>query len=126
MTKAKSKSALEIRAEHAKGLASVDLGRAETVKEIFTRPEMVTALAELKAIYDPTPTTSMGTAGTDINALIRSGITVLENMPSHAEAHIAAQNAILNPPAPVAMTPDGGAPEYPPPSAPATPPTPES
>lgn len=126
MTKAKPKSALEIRAEHAKGLAAVDLARAETVKEIFSRPEMTAALEELREIYDPTPTTTMGTAGTDINALIRSGITLLENMGSHADNHIAAQNAILNPPEPVALTPDGGTTDAPAPITPTSAKTPES
>lgn len=97
-TKAKTKSALEIRADLAKGIAEVDLQRAEKVKEIFTRPEMAKALEELKAIYDPAPMNPTATAGTDINALIRSGITVLEQMPTHADGHISTQTAILNPP----------------------------
>lgn len=117
---AKSKTPLEIRAEHARAILELDKARAEKVAEIFARPEMATALEELREIYDPAPASIGGTAGSNVNVLIKSAITVIENTPIHAQAHIDGLTAALAPAEPVPVI-EGSAPQDPAPQPPQTP-----
>lgn len=99
----KTQTPLEARRELEKNIAAIDLDRAEKIKAIFTRPGMKTALAELQEIYDA-DSTSNGTAGSNVNSLIKSGITLLQEIPGHADGHIAVMQRVLNP-EPVAPPP---------------------
>lgn len=93
---ATKKTPVEARRELEKSIATIDLERAEKIKEIFTRKEITAALAELQDIFDP-DSTANGTAGSNINSLIKSGIVILQEMPGHADGHIAVLQKILNP-----------------------------
>jgi hypothetical protein len=87
-------SPFEARRAAQRQIAEIDLTSAEKVKEIFTRPEFATALEELEAIYDEQG--GPGTAGSNVNSLIASGITLLKQMPGHADGHIAVLSPIVN------------------------------
>ena len=95
---AKKPTPLETRREAAAIIAGVDLERAKRVQEIFARPEMATALEELREIHDDSPGAAQTGAAQNVNALIKSGITLLEQMSAQAAAHVATADAILNPP----------------------------
>lgn len=117
---AKAKTTIEKRADLAAQIMGLDLARAELIKEIFERPEMIAAAEELREIYDPAPATITGTAASDVNVLIKHALTLFDTVGAHAEAHIAALNAALNPPPAPAM-PGEDAPAASPPATPQTP-----
>jgi len=110
---AKKPTPLETRREARAVIAGVDLELAKRVQEIFSRPEMVTALEELREIHDDSPGAAQTGAAQNVNALIKSGITLLEGMAAQAASHVQTAEAILNPP-----------PAPPPPPTPAVLPTP--
>lgn len=91
---------LEKRRDAQKEIAAIDLERAKAIKEIFERPELVTAREDLEALYDPDAAEGPMSAATNVNALIKSGLTILGNMAVHADGHIAAMEAVVNPPEP--------------------------
>ena len=101
----KKKSPMEARREAEVAIAEIDLERAKTVKAIFERPEIVKAREELEAIFDTSPGAAQTGAATNINALIKSGITALSSMAGHADGHIATMEAVIAGPPPAPPSP---------------------
>lgn len=91
---AKTLTPFEARRAAQKQIAEIDLITAQKVKEIFTRPEFATALEELKEMYDDQA--GPGSAGTSVQSLVKSGVTLLEQMPGHADGHIAVLTPIVD------------------------------
>lgn len=83
-------------------LAQANLERAKAVAEIFARPEMAQAQADLEALHDAEVPTSGMSAATDVNRLIKSALTLFTQTPVHAAEHVATLEATVNPPPPAA------------------------
>lgn len=93
----KAKTPIEKRAELAAQIMTLDLARAEDLKAIFSRPEIVKAAEDIRALFDPAPVVLNGTAATDVNVLIKHALTLFDTVPGHAEQHIAGLTRALNP-----------------------------
>ncbi len=92
---------------------AIDLQRASSILEIFERPEIVQARADLEALIDPveaaSPDARNGNASANLHVLIVSALSPFWNVPDLARGHI----AVLTPPPTLEEVPEE--PEAPPP-----------
>lgn len=98
------KAAPASRADLAKQIDQIDLARTQAVLDIFARPEMVKAKAELEAIFDEaevTPALGTGASATSVNALVRTALSPFNNVPEVGVRLLASIEQRLNPPQPV-------------------------